>query len=249
MTPKLHIIIGDTGDSFAVITADAVRRLGEWAVTRPQTEAILHTALEEHPDAILLNITNLEMDYAALAQHCRQLTNTAVFAVLHTQNLFLENVLRRAGVHCRHLPLEEKVLIADIRSCMRKRTAERFQVSENRPHNAIADLLLAVGIPMHLQGFQCLRIAILKALHLPSLQSGWVMREIYPAVAEELGSTAVRVERSIRSAILRTWETAGENPKPQIDILINHRMTNSEFILYAVNYLRTEYAEYDRSCG
>ena len=73
--------------------------------------------------------------------------------------------------------------------------------------------------------------------------SGCVMNLIYPAVAEMLRTTPSRVERSIRHAINQAWENADRKICLGFGIQDGHRMTNSEFISFAVDWLRTGQSE------
>ncbi len=70
--------------------------------------------------------------------------------------------------------------------------------------------------------------------------SGIMMNQIYPAVAQEAHSTPTRVERAIRHAILQAWESSDGRFSWHFGQMKNHRMTNSEFIAFTVDWIRTE---------
>lgn len=62
------------------------------------------------------------------------------------------------------------------------------------------EIMLDMGFPEHLAGTRFLRLAV------PMYRYDTdITREIYPAIAAATGSTASRVERSIRHAIESAW--------------------------------------------
>lgn len=69
----------------------------------------------------------------------------------------------------------------------------------------ISSVLLALGMPANLKGFQYL----IEAVRLTVLEPGYLTRlttSLYPAVAERFSATASTVERAIRHAIDATWQ-------------------------------------------
>ena len=69
----------------------------------------------------------------------------------------------------------------------------------------ISSVLLALGMPANLKGFQYL----VEAVRLTVLEPGYLTRlttSLYPAVAERFSATASTVERAIRHAIDATWQ-------------------------------------------
>lgn len=71
--------------------------------------------------------------------------------------------------------------------------------------DAVSDMLLSLGMMPHLKGYRYVRRAILLASGRQHI-IGELNSSIYPAVAEEFGTTVMRAERSIRHAIELTWE-------------------------------------------
>ncbi len=76
-------------------------------------------------------------------------------------------------------------------------------------HEQTKVMLLELGIPVHLIGYQELRVAV-PLFAQNRLQS--VTKELYPAVAKQIGGTSCHgIERSIRKAIYDAW--GGRNPE------------------------------------
>lgn len=107
----------------------------------------------------------------------------------------------------------------------------------------VTSIILEVGIPAHVKGYQYVRRAILMAIADPEVING-VTKVIYPTIAKEFKTTPSRVERAIRHAIEVAWDrgnvetltslfgysVSGTRGKP----------TNSEFIAMIADRLRLE---------
>ncbi|MBQ1271996.1 MAG: sporulation transcription factor Spo0A [Clostridia bacterium] len=107
----------------------------------------------------------------------------------------------------------------------------------------VTSIILEVGIPAHVKGYQYVRRAILMAITDPEVING-VTKIIYPTIAKEFKTTPSRVERAIRHAIEVAWDrgnvetltslfgysVSGTRGKP----------TNSEFIAMIADRLRLE---------
>ncbi len=116
-------------------------------------------------------------------------------------------------------------------------------VSSSDLEKQVTSIILEVGIPAHVKGYQYVRRAILMAIHDPDVING-VTKIIYPTIAKEFKTTPSRVERAIRHAIEVAWDrgnvetltslfgysVSGTRGKP----------TNSEFIAMIADRLRLE---------
>ena len=107
----------------------------------------------------------------------------------------------------------------------------------------VTSIILEVGIPAHVKGYQYVRRAILMAISEPDVING-VTKIIYPTIAKEFKTTASRVERAIRHAIEVAWD------RGNVDTLTSlfgysvsgarGKPTNSEFIAMIADRLRLE---------
>ena len=142
----------------------------------------------------------------------------------------------------RHLTAEtdaekKKTLVA-----LRQIAADLEMVPDDRSlEYDVCQILLDIGVPEHIKGYRCLVMAICIACQHPEL-SVRITKEIYPAVAKELGSMPGRVERDIRHAIEIAWDRCdldtlrryfGNTVSP-----LKGRPTNSEFIARIANIVR-----------
>jgi two-component system response regulator (stage 0 sporulation protein A) len=71
----------------------------------------------------------------------------------------------------------------------------------------VSNMLMRLGVPTKLKGYNFLREAILIMSHEPT-QS--ITKELYPSVASACHATPVQIERSIRSAISVSWSNRDE---------------------------------------
>ena len=74
--------------------------------------------------------------------------------------------------------------------------------------NEINCLMLSLGLRMDLNGYPCLREAIIQMLQDHSKQ---VTKSVYPEVAKKFGGDGKRIERVIRSVIEDAWKRRDEN--------------------------------------
>lgn len=98
-----------------------------------------------------------------------------------------------------------------------------------------------LGVPTNFKGYQALVYAVTIVSSDPSRS---MTKEVYPQVAELVGSTGSRVERNIRNAVERVFSETDP------DILMEYfgntangnkgKLTNSEFIYGVVEYIKQE---------
>ena len=107
----------------------------------------------------------------------------------------------------------------------------------------ISELMLELGIPAHLKGYQYLRTAISMCVEDMEL-IGSVAKLLYPDLARQYLTTDQKIERAIRNAIEVSWERGnGElfNRLFGYSNSIGHsRPTNSEYIASVADYVRLE---------
>lgn len=110
----------------------------------------------------------------------------------------------------------------------------------------ITRLLLAVGVPAQLNGYQYLREAIFLTLQSIEYISA-VTKMLYPGLAEQFGVTAASVERAIRHAIETSWARGSVET---IDYIFGYTVddckgkpTNSEFIAMLADHIRMGYCK------
>ena len=73
--------------------------------------------------------------------------------------------------------------------------SEDYDLSET-----VTEMLLEIGVPAHLKGYQYVREAIILTVRDPEIL-GSITKSLYPTVAKNYGTTSSKVERAMRHAI------------------------------------------------
>ena len=106
--------------------------------------------------------------------------------------------------------------------------------------NVVTDILLEVGVPAHVKGYQYLREAICMTVRDMGNISA-VTKVLYPEVAKKYHSTPSRVERAIRSAIELAWDRGDvETLQKYFGYTVSGikgKPTNSEFIAMIADHI------------
>lgn len=242
MGRQLRIIIGDNNGNFASNLAAALHCAGDWVILRHQQFDLLMDAVRtEHPDVLVLDIGESTTRFPELTERILAFSDVTILAFYEKRDPSLEEAFNRIGV--RYLPKSDLVadrvryvhMICGRYPMIRQNQQQPIQQNEL----SVTRLLNDFGISTNLRGYHYLRAAILTACECQTC-SGCMMNVIYPSVAEQMHSTPSRVERAIRHAILQAWEHGGPRIGWQYGLNIDHRMTNSEFISFAVEWLHSE---------
>ena len=109
--------------------------------------------------------------------------------------------------------------------------------------SVISGLMLELGIPAHLKGYQYLRKAIGMCVEDMEL-IGSVTKLLYPDLAKQYMTTDQKIERAIRNAIEVSWERGNGELFEKLFGYSNNvghnRPTNSEYIASVADYVRLE---------
>ena len=108
----------------------------------------------------------------------------------------------------------------------------------------ITKILMELGTPCHLAGYDLIRQAVVIMLSNEKIKQ----TDIYRQLAENVGKTQSQVERNIRHAIEVAWS---RGKMDTIDELFGYTInngkgkpTNSEFIALIADRIRLEYKAY-----
>ncbi len=102
----------------------------------------------------------------------------------------------------------------------------------------VKKLLKKLGVPVNIKGYRYICNAV---VCLSKEKEMKISLGLYPKVAKEFGTTGSRVERAIRHAVERTFETGSYEMLDEIfgETVRNNKgkVTNSEFLYTCVEYL------------
>jgi two-component system response regulator (stage 0 sporulation protein A) len=108
----------------------------------------------------------------------------------------------------------------------------------------VTNILLEIGIPAHIKGYQYIREGIILACNDRNMLQ-YVTKFLYPAIAKKYKTTSSSVERTIRHAIEVAWRRG--NMEVLEKIFGNTvsagkgKPTNSEFLALLTDKIRLEY--------
>ena len=114
-------------------------------------------------------------------------------------------------------------------------------VAKENIEDVISEILVELGMPSHILGYQYSVYAIKIAVENPDIINA-ITGGLYPTVAEHYGTTASSAERAIRHGIECAWD------RGDLDVIekyfgntissVKGRPTNSEFIARVANIVR-----------
>ncbi len=108
---------------------------------------------------------------------------------------------------------------------------------------SISRLMLELGIPAHLKGYQYLRTGIAMCI-VDMERVGSVTKLLYPDLARQYMTTDQKIERAIRNAIEVSWERGNSNLFVKLfgyrNNMEHNRPTNSEYIAVIADFVRLE---------
>lgn len=200
------------------------------------------------PEVVILDLENYEikgLDFLfTLKETATELPYIIVFA--NTCSEQTRHILRYGGAS---LILPKQTSEESLKQTIRvlQKTLDCFSVPEpeagvysDEIQKMIALRLEQIGIPANLVGYQHLISSIQMVVEYKTMLH--VTKEIYPKVAVIHHTSPANVERSIRNAIKKTWDTVSPDvlKKHYFHPIHNHqnRPTNKEFILYLAQDVR-----------
>lgn len=132
--------------------------------------------------------------------------------------------------------------LADIRELMQKQSTKNQTAAETNEDVTIRHILLELGVPDHLLGYDYLVTGIAITASNPDVVKG-ITKNLYPQICKIHHTTVPKVERTIRHAIEVAWDRGDP------DVLRKHfgniasplkgKTTNKEFIARIANTIRT----------
>lgn len=108
----------------------------------------------------------------------------------------------------------------------------------------VTNILLEIGIPAHIKGYQYIREGIIMSYYDGSMLQ-YVTKSLYPSIAEKFKTTSGSVERTIRHAIEVAWRRGNLDTLERVfgnTISAGKgKPTNSEFMALLTDKIRLEY--------
>lgn len=230
---------------------------------------VLKTISEEKADIIVMDMVLSGVDGIGILEECRNMSVKKPIFIIQTA-LRMENLVEQA-IKCgadyyMMKPVSNQMLISRVLQLVNKRyLRENNEYSKNIFHNNVREfeavksinsacsgnleldvtnLLLEIGIPAHIKGYQYIREGIMLAFYDKNMLH-YITKCLYPTIAKKYKTTSSSVERTIRHAIEVAFRRGNIKILEEIfSNTINSRKakpTNSEFIALLADKLRLEY--------
>ena len=206
MDSKIKLLIADASRDYLMLLQSALEEEEDVAVLGAFTNgAEVWELLErETPDVLVTDLLLPGLDGLSIIRMLREeerLPHTVVVSAFVNQHMARE--LSRLGVDdYLPKPCELTRLVRRIRETVDPKTRRKV-------HNFDPAIQLALshfGISPHLHGRRYLAQAVLMALQDPSVIHG-ITKVLYPELGRYFHTAAPCIERSIRSSILRAWQS------------------------------------------
>lgn len=250
-----YMLIADDAGEFRDTCKAALEAKGfEVEVCRKDGRALLDMIREKKPTAVLMEALMSGLDglgvlMAVSRGECG--VQPTIFTMTGMDAPGITNQLIRAGSAYHFVKPFDPDIIAERVEMMCAPAAGEEAVAAARPAVEVVDLetivteiIMEIGIPAHIKGYQYIRDGIIMTVREPEIING-VTKVLYPAIAKKNGTTASRVERAIRHAIEVAWD------RGDVDILNSYfgytihnlrgKPTNSEFIAMIADKIRLRY--------
>lgn len=214
-----------------------------WA--KENGESLRQEIQRVQPDAVLMSTYMPGKDALTLLEESRELmmAGTDFFVVGENDSWRVIQRLLECGtqyyffapVDCRLLT-RRMFEIINLREDKQMQKAWRMEGLESQ----MTELFRMLGIPAHIKGYSFLKKGVMIAINDRHVLNA-VTKELYPEIARESDSTAMRVERSIRHALETSWEKGDKVTQKQLFGYCadgkTDKPTNGQFITAVVDYL------------
>ena len=238
MSRKIHVLLADNSEYFAVPCANVMKSHGlDVTLTEKDGKAALEALTSQEFDVLLMDLFLPRLDALGVLEGLAQAEHRPLVMVMSGfDNPALEREAMAAGADYYFLkPFDAAAISRRILSLCGDPTdvPVRRSASNHNLEMQVTEIIHQIGVPAHIKGYQYLRDAILMAIEDDSIINA-ITKRLYPAVAKKHGTTSSRVERAIRHAIEVAWD------RGDVDTLTAYfgytihnergKPTNSEFI-------------------
>ena len=253
---KMKVLLADDNEDFTEILSEYINSQEDFKVVNvvgDGLDAIRY--LKRHVvDIVILDIIMPKLDGIGVLENAKSFKRGTSPKIIVLSALGQDNITQQAmemGADYYFVkPFDYEVLINRIRQIM-KNPADNSYVAGNPAiyiESKVSDVLRDFGFPLHVNGYDYVRKAIIMAFHDSTYLKGLTKR-LYPDVANCFPeATPSRVERSIRNAINMAWTDNPVSKQSFRHTLHNYnldtkRPTNGKFIASVTERLKLIYSK------
>lgn len=253
---KITIAIAEDQEYTRETLARIVESQEDFALvgTAQNGEEALHLLRQHNPQILLLDMLMPLVDGKEVMHQLRTNdtispgTKVIVVTAADKRELAAE-MFAMGAIYYIVKPFDDQTIIQSIRTALDQeilsydtgRESTKTDTPKKPLEHRITELMLLLGVPAHLRGYQYLREAIFIVATLPDTRHQ-VAKVVYERIAGEHGVTASTVERAVRHAIETAWDRGDMDTMDQIFGYTvqasKGRPTNTEYIAAVADYLK-----------
>lgn len=262
MREKNIVLIGDNSLSFAVSCCVQLENSGLQTVkVEKDVSRLFEAVLVNRPKVIVLDTILQNGEVLTLVERIRDIDGykpSIIVVECYKQEVEVNPLLgEKIDLYVKH-PINMVELCEKIVKIANITNLDSLLMSDNHKGSmavdlsnlqddlevAVTEVILLIGIPAHVKGYQYIRCAIINCIETPNMLNS-VTKILYPTVAKAYETSASRVERAIRHAIEIAWDRGDiDTLNTYFGYTINNQRgkpTNSEFIAMVSDKLRLKY--------
>ena len=214
MEQRRTVLLADASTEFRILLREAMEKTGEFWVDVAQTgDEVLQKIQEQEPDILIMDVILPGLDGLSALRELQELgyAPMTILTSAFVSDQTLTEATELGAAYFLPKPFRTETLLDRMRNLfMEKPKATRPSLKARVTH-----MLHDAGMPANISGYQYLREAILITAADPSVLNKTVTKILYPEIARRYGTTALRVERCIRSAIETAWDRASPETLPK----------------------------------
>lgn len=211
-----RILVVDDHGTLRKSIADYLRKEADFEEVLEAANGVeaLSILQQKQVDIVVTDLVMPLMDGYMLMEEMKHLRGmpapqTIIISALSRED-FIQRAIDMGAMFYLVKPFEPAHLLGHIRQLTIKdyatkpdgdsETAPRTQSLDER----LGSLLLTIGIPAHIKGYQYLRCGIKMVVEQADIINR-ITKELYPSIARQFGTSSSKVERAIRHAIEVAW--------------------------------------------
>lgn len=205
---KKNIILADMDAAHRQALAQAIEQVEDFALVGQTGDGchLLELCRRRNCDIVVMDLVLSSMDGLEVLQKLNSLQPCPAVLVLSgfTSGNVAQLVAGQLADYFMTKPCNINAVLERIDQITRLPVPDPRQSCRSL-ESTVTDIIHDIGIPAHIQGYQYLREAIVRASRNIHVMDR-ITKTLYPDIAQHYHTTSSRVERSIRHAIELAWD-------------------------------------------
>lgn len=253
---KMRVLLADDNEDFTEILSEYINSQDDFKVVNIVNDGIeaLRYLKRHVVDIVILDIIMPKLDGIGVLENAKSFKREDFPKIIVLSALGQDRITQQAmemGADYYFVkPFDYEMLIKRIRQIMHNSKDSSFDSGNPAIDidSKVSDVLRDFGFPLHVNGYEYVRKAIIMSYHDSTYLKGLTKR-LYPDIASCFAeATPSRVERSIRNAINMAWTDHSVSNKAFKHALKNYnldakRPANGKFIASVTERLKLIYSK------